>query len=215
MSLVASGNASLFAYVVARALRTSQQCKMSYDAEWMQVPHGHCPNLVPIPADWDTPLRRKPLNEAPLDTYQVTVRQNSPRDPGQEIVDTYDSLADMWTEFHKEYDNADFPRLMVRFEDLLFHRETVLSQIAQCIAPPSSSLSRNHQHHPNTVWKYRLHSVKEHGPLSKFDLVSGVIQYGTSRGRYAGMADEDVRYAARALDRKLLQKFHYHPGPSI
>jgi hypothetical protein len=181
----------------------------------MRVPHRHCPNLVPIAKDWDTPLRKKPTGQL-FSTYKVTVHHS-------QQTDQYDSLADMWTEFYKQYRDADFPRLIIRFEDLLFHRELVMTQIAQCvtgeksIAPPNESTltakSSVSWFHPEQPLKYRLSSVKDHGQSS--DLVSAVIKYGTSRGRYAGMATEDLRYATKALDEKLLRTLHYLAVPVV
>lgn len=197
------------------------QCKTSYDVSWMRAPHRHCPNLVPIEEDWDTPLRKKPKKI--MSTYKVRVLN--------EQIDQYDSLADLWTVFYKTYMEADFPRLLVRFEDLLFHRENVMAQIVECVTGESafSSLSsatattptdgKSRTHKSTGSWfheeplKYRLSPVKEHGRSS--DLVSAVIKYGTSRGRYAGMASEDLRYAAKALDPKLLRKFQYLAVPVV
>ena len=45
---------------------------------------------------------------------------------------TWESLASVWTEWYREYYDADFPRLMIRFEDLLFHTPEVLDQIREC-----------------------------------------------------------------------------------
>lgn len=109
----------------------------------------------------------------------------------------------MWTEWHQQYYDADIPRLMVRFEDFLFHRERVLDKIAECAT--------------GQAWdrpvKYRVASVKHHGDSS--DLVSAVIRYGTSRGRYAGMAVEDLRFAKTALSPKLLKILNYLEVPTV
>ena len=111
----------------------------------------------------------------------------------------------MWSEWHQPYLDTDIPRLIVRFEDFLFHRERILQQIAECATGPQWNFS--------LPVKYRLASVKGHGDSS--DLVSAVIKYGTSRGRYVGMATEDLRFAKTALDPKLLQKLHYLEGPTV
>lgn len=206
---------------------------MNYDAEWMLVPHRHCPNLVSIPKDWDTPIRKRPSNDT-MQTYKVTVHhthQKSPQQRDSIADDEYDSLADMWSEYYNGYYHADFPRLIIRFEDMLFHRDYVMSQIAKCISSPEESSllhDRTHSsiyssaiHAPSSharQWKYRIRNVKDHDEghsSSSFRLVSAVIQYGTSRGRYAGMADEDLRYAAKALDATLMKKLHYKAGPTV
>lgn len=186
----------------------------------MRVPHRHCPNLVPIAKDWDTPLRTKPPGRL-FRSYNVTVHRSLHE------TDEYDSLADMWTEFYKEYRDAAFPRLIIRFEDLLFHREHVMAKIVECVTgveSPSALSARAFDEHQSRAakagsWlhgepiKYRLAPVKDHGRSS--DLISAVIKYGTSRGRYAGMATEDLRYAATALDPEILRSFQYLAVPSI
>jgi hypothetical protein len=44
----------------------------------------------------------------------------------------YTSLVDMWNVWYKDWHDVSFPRLMVRFEDLLFHAEDVVSQVCAC-----------------------------------------------------------------------------------
>ena len=122
---------------------------------------------------------------------------------GYRHTDQYDSLAHMWTEWYQQYVDTDIPRLMVRFEDFLFYRDHVLQQIAECATGTKW----------DTPLKYRVASVKHHGDSS--DLVTAVVEYGTNRGRYAGMATEDLRFAKTALDPKLLKKLHYLDVPTV
>lgn len=44
----------------------------------------------------------------------------------------WDSLAHVWSDFYSEYEEASYPRLVIRFEDVLFHTEAVVDQIRQC-----------------------------------------------------------------------------------
>lgn len=80
----------------------------------MQWKHnsGHCPNLisefdgksnVKVRVQWGTKYRRY-----------------------------WASLAHVWSEWYLEYYEAQFPRLIIRFEDLLFHTPKVLDEIRQC-----------------------------------------------------------------------------------
>jgi len=188
---------SLLYIVVA----TSTQCKANYDAEWKLAPNQHCPNLVPIPQDFATPLRHPNHQQK---SYPVKVQLHQ---TGYRHTEEYESLAHMWQDWHRQYlDATDLPRLIVRFEDFLFHRERVLAQISECATGKPWDGSNN-------KLKYRIASVKDHGDSS--DLVSALIKYGSSRGRYAGMAEEDLRYAAQVLDPKLLQKLQYLEVPTV
>lgn len=38
----------------------------------------------------------------------------------------------MWTDWYKDYYDADFPRLMIRLEDLVFYPHETLKQICEC-----------------------------------------------------------------------------------
>lgn len=180
----------------------ASMCKTNYDATWIRV-FRHCPNLVPNPQDWQGPLHRSQTMLSKLKTYSVAVdRYNS----------HYESLADMWTQWHLEYWNRrsskKTPTLFVRYEDFVFHREAVMSEIAKRVHGTTIVTTETTT---TTTVKYRMNSAKMHGSSTNF--VAAVIQYGTPRGRYHGMSTEDLRYAAKALDPQLLRMFHYLAVP--
>jgi hypothetical protein len=139
------------------------------------------------------------------------------RDREHQHEDQYDSLADMWSDYYQQYLNADFPRIIVRYEDFLFHREAVLEQIAQCITTAGASTPKQNKASPERVLqepgKYRLSAAKEHGRSS--DFITAVLKYGTNRGRYAGMDTQDMRYAVKALKPDLLRQFNYLEVPRV
>jgi len=164
----------------------ASMCKASYTAHWEPAPDGHCPNLVK-----PNGARRR----IGKDTYPVTV-DREPRD-------TYDSLADMWSEWYYEYyREANFPRLMIRFEDTLFHAEKVMELVNECLLGPASAAS------DPTPFKYHLDASKN--LKSSADFATALAKYGTETGRYAGLARRDKIYAVtKGLDAKLMQEFHY------
>ena len=45
----------------------------------------------------------------------------------------YDNLPDFWVRWHDEYVNTTHPRLVVRFEDLLFDSEKTISTVCACV----------------------------------------------------------------------------------
>ena len=67
-------------------------CESPYLMNWKHSEH-HCPNLV---------------------------KENGEGNPAKTMWGTYerrwDSLAHVWSEFYSEYEEADYPRLMIRFE---------------------------------------------------------------------------------------------------
>ena len=86
----------------------ASMCHTSYEAVW---PHSKiCPHLV------KSPRSMKPVN--------VKIARDN---------DTYDSLAHFWNDWYQEYWKVvDFPFLMVRHEDLIFHAENITTEICIC-----------------------------------------------------------------------------------
>ena len=108
----------------------------------------------------------------------------------------YDSLADFWTEWYQQYRKAIFPRLIVRFEDTLFHAETIMEKIGECVGRPIQK-----------PYKYFLEAAKSHG--DSIDLEAALFKYGTDRGRLSSLTCSDLEYAQKALDPELMRMFHY------
>ena len=157
-------------------------CKAKYKAEWMAGVDGHCPNLVPNSDE----QHLKPYQD--LTTFRVQLDRS--------YNEQYDSLADMWSEWYRLYVDADFPRLVIRFEDTLFHAEQVMATILDCIGRPL-----------NGTFRYHLDASKPHGNPS--DFVVALSKYGRAEGRDAGLAPEDRIYVQTALDHELMNMFHY------
>jgi hypothetical protein len=119
------------------------------------------------------------------------------------VKDQYDSLIDMWIEWYIAYLAADFPRLLIRFEDFLFHREHVMTQIELCATGETANLTK--------MLNYRISKAKNHGHSS--DLVAAILKYGSSLGRLGGMTVEDIRYTGTALQKSsLLHQLGYRRG---
>jgi hypothetical protein len=108
----------------------SSMCRHQYESRWIHPPK-HCPNLVPNRYD----RRRKPG----VGTITLRVKFATKHIGNEPIPDNknrtfvnYTSLVDMWNVWYKDWYDVSFPRLMVRFEDLLFHAEDVVSQVCAC-----------------------------------------------------------------------------------
>jgi hypothetical protein len=116
---------------------------------------------------------------------------------GFEIIDDYDSLADMWTMWNRQYFDADFPRLIIRFEDTLYHLEEVFAAIRDCAGLPTSSIP----------FTYELSAAKKHGKPSGF--VESMKKYASVKGRHTGLTVEDREYVQSALDPTIMKVFGY------
>jgi len=108
------------------------------------------------------------------------------------------SMSHMWSEWYREYLDADFPRLLVRFEDLLFNPSEVMRQIQQCVDAEWKSRDDD----GNGVVQLVTESVKNTTYFRKYKeqsgLVSGMIKYGRDEGRRTRtMSAEDIEYAKR------------------
>lgn len=154
-------------------------CKENYDATWEMAVDGRCPNLIRN-ADRD-------------ETFKVNV---STQQSKFKLSDTYDSLADMWSQWNLQYFLADFPRLIIRFEDMLFRQEEVTRIIGDCVGLPV----RN-------PFKYRTSVAKYHGVPS--DYLMALEKYSTHKGRHRGLNEYDRKYAQKALNQTLMETFGY------
>jgi hypothetical protein len=112
---------------------------------------------------------------------------------------------------------VDFPFVMVRFEDLLFHAPAVLQAIANCakgyddddlpntptITTTTTSTQNNVENNTNksSSFSYYLPKSKLHGKTST-DFVSAMIKYGTTIGRTNGMLLADLQFAQRHLQQQ-------------
>lgn len=101
-------------------------CRHTYTAKWPHL-QSHCPDLIATEEDmsefdwlqsmyWDSQNNSIPGLEhlVPVSVkYAENLRHN------------HKSLAHFWSEWYREYMDADYPRIMVRFEDLLFYGKEV------------------------------------------------------------------------------------------
>ena len=163
-------------------------CESPYTMEWNKS-STHCPNLVEGPPS---------LNE----TTPVRVRWS------KDYIRKWPSMADLWSSWHREYYDSDMPRLMVRFEDMLFHTEQVVEEIRDCVGAE--------WRHPE--FQFQAAPAKTHPYFAKYkppsSLVSAMIKYGWDiRARRVGtMTAADREFARQHLDADLLEQFHY-PRP--
>ena len=98
-------------------------CRHSYAASW---PHNkdHCPNLIASEDDIKKlpGLRKRYGNIKSKDVEKlvpITIKYSKEN----KIFHDHLSFGHYYSEWYNDYWEADYPRLMVRFEDLLFHGE--------------------------------------------------------------------------------------------
>merc|ERR1712045_573471 len=96
-------------------------CRHSYQMNWYHSKE-HCPNL--IPNKYDVGHRGITKKSGPI---RVNVRYNP------EFIGHYETLVGVWNDWYGDYMGIySYPRLIIRYEDLLFHLEEVITTVCEC-----------------------------------------------------------------------------------
>ena len=167
-------------------------CRHGYAANWRHF-EGHCPNLIPI-----TPDEQEKLNNETTVKVNIHYRDTN--------ITHHDSLADLWNTWYGDWIDVDFPRLILRFEDLLFHAEYVLKQVCECAGGQVYNISD---------FKYSVGSAKT-GVAHKGSngLVKSMAKYSNRTKRLKTFTEKDLSYAIKTLRNDIMDSFAYAiPNP--
>lgn len=182
------------------AVWAASMCRHEYAMEWphtnKDATNQHCPNFVPNDIDFALDESLRNASAVPvLVKYAEFERQHG-------------SLIDHWNEYYEGYYKQDrFPRLMVRFEDLIFHPKEVVQAVCECAG---GDLKHGRD---GLGFQYIVQSAKVtegHGK-DKTGYIDAMVRYGTDRYRWksGGMTDEDRQFATDYLNRELMEQFGY------
>ena len=120
-------------------------CKSRYSAHWYHIVPYHCPNFIAnhVEKEWFFKKRvevRKHYEGDPWKVDNVVEKANYTLD--KEVIPLWvryhsenwqhKSLAHMWTDWYKDYYDVEYPRLMIRLEDLVFYPHETLRQVCEC-----------------------------------------------------------------------------------
>jgi hypothetical protein len=169
-------------------------CRHSYAANWKHF-EGHCPNLVPNSESERAFLKDKLSDSQTLTTFPVNIRYHETN------MTHHESLIDLWNTWYGDWMNVTFPRLVVRFEDLLFHAEAVVEQICECGGGKIYNM---------TDFKYSVDSAKQ-GAAHKGanGLVKSIVKYSDKSKRVKSFASEDLEYATKTVKMDIMDIFNY------
>ena len=158
------------------------QCKHNYEARW---PHSiFCPNLA----------KPELLPNGKPDIVPIKVKYNPPAN--------YTSLAHYWAQWYKEYLEADYPRLIVRFEDIQFHAKELVETVCQC----AGAVSRE----DDALFRYVVDSAKWGAAhKSHTNMVSAMVKYGSEENRFKGMREVDWLVAKEGFTPEIMDLFGY------
>lgn len=177
-------------------------CRHPYGAQWPHDPE-HCPNLVPNDVDRQL-LRSNPTNWGALAEHGRAATSVNVTVQYAAFDQHHDSLLEFWNDWYRDYVKAPFPRLIVRFEDVVFHPKLITQIVCECAG---GEMNRN------KPFKYIVESAKKgtaHGAEGqKTSYVDALIKYGTEQGRYKGFEAADLEYAVQHLNPDLMRLLGY------
>ena len=172
-------------------------CRHAYTAKWNRT-DLHCPNLVPNEFDKKHGFVLDEEHEARLkkDGIPVTISYNP-------NTTEYTNLAGAWNTWYGEHFDVDYPRLFVRFEDLLLHTETVVTQVCRCFGGKIID---------ETNFKF-LASASAKGAAGEHEgsagLTEALLRYTNADKRLKSFTSEDLVFANDHLNRSLMAMLHY------
>lgn len=169
-------------------------CRNHYGARWHYT-KDHCPNLVPNEEDYKL---------FPYSGKNIPVRLDYGGDHSLPIT-SYDSLAHLWSEWYRQYvEDADYPRLIVRYEDLMYYPKQLIPQVCACAGGVPME----------DEFTYLVDSAKwgpGHGrEETRTSLITAMIKYGNAEKRLRGYTDEDLQLAHVGLSEDLMNLFQYN-----
>ncbi|GAX26244.1 hypothetical protein FisN_16Lh072 [Fistulifera solaris] len=159
-------------------------CANPYAAKWRHGTH-HCPNLVPDELDRQF-YRHLPNDNA----FGVRIKYDT------ESQYEFDSLAHLWSDYHLQYMNADYPVLFIRYEDLVFQPKQVLTEIALCVGATVREPLR-----------YQINTSKNHG--SGTNWIRAITKTNSAELRKHNLTADDITYLHQHLDSTLMDLFQY------
>lgn len=152
-------------------------CKNPYTAKWAHW--QQCPNLRPH-GTWN----------------EVSVQYAAG-------TDEHKSLAHLYNDWYNGYfKDADYPFVMIRMEDLVFHTKETITQVCEC----AGGRIRN-----DRPFAYVTESAKNDSPGhdTSTGLIEAIIKYSQPLQEHAGFTLEDYQAALEAIDEDLTHRFQY------
>ena len=118
---------------------------------------------------------------------------------------TYASLFELWAAWHGEYLDAARPRLLVRYEDLLWRGEATVAAICACVGGDMTPTF-------DAVAASAKDGGRGHADKARTSRGDALRRYGNATLRRAGLSEADLAALARLPDARLLRRFAYDRG---
>ena len=172
-------------------------CRHSYTAVWKHK-GDHCPNLIPNEVDMSKGFVQNEEHQQHLMTNGIPISIHY--NPNTTL---YNNMADAWNTWNQEYIDADIPRLVVRFEDLLLHAKSVITDVCHCFG--GTLINATH-------FQYISESAKkaEHGHAGATKgFAEALLLYTNSSNRIKSFTKEDLVFANSALNQTMMELLSY------
>ena len=124
-------------------------------------------------------------------SFRVKVIFNKDND-----IEYFDSLIHLWTQWYGLYYDATYPRLIIRFEDMLLKAPEVLAKIAECVGGEVRD-----------PIQYQRGAAKAHG--SHTDFLKAILKSADAEKRGHMLEQRDKDYALAHLEKRLMDAFEY------
>lgn len=172
------------------------QCQSPYTAYWRHSKE-RCPNILVTKEDRDV-FGIKSNNYT---TFPVTVSFNA-----QDEIRHWDSLVHLYNDYYTQYYyNVTFPRLIVRFEDMLLYPRSIINQINICVG--------TNQTIPPRKFRYETGKAKKHGSGTTF--LQAILKSSNETRRLYQMNYIDIRYTMQHLDNGFFKSRMKYTMPNL
>lgn len=188
-------------------------CRNPYTAEWKGMQDkATCPQLKEKTKEWGHGEGEATNGEG---YNPVDVKYGSG-------ISHHESLGNLWNDWYGEYfykhmnstnkrSESPFPRLIIRFEDIIFYPYEVTQKICECAGGVLGHREED-KDVTNGTFHYVVRSAKAgmgHGPASKRNgLIDSWLRYGNNDAKDA-YSEEDLEIAKEILDPMIARTFEY------
>ena len=174
-------------------------CRHSYSLSWGK---GPCPTLllqgkmgIPFTLDDKEDVDEEQVLEevGKFKTNKASIQFAKDRT-------NYKNMLDVWNTWYTEYINAPFPKIVIRFEDLLFRQEEIVTSVCSCAG--GKMLKEFLKFDSSAKGEKGAHGGG-HGRKE------ALARYGSEEVRNKDFSELDLAYFDRFADKTLMELFHY------
>lgn len=175
-------------------------CRHPYDARGFNIPSDPCPTLI-----------QQQNQRGYLKASQIPRKINVifPNGKGFKNI-LFDSLIDLWIKWHEEYyQDHSIPQLFIRYEDLLFFPEQVLTTVCECGGGKIINNENGISLMEESV-KLGVHPPPYTGLREAISIYRSVDKDDENDPRLQGLHDNEVQFVKSKLQKSpLMERFGY------